>query len=97
MTVGRTPPDKATIDGQSATLLINLDQAFANAMKLKTYLDATVDANLIALGYTQGEVNTLKSAYTDLKAAYDTWTGASVFTPARDLRAFAKLIWGTGI
>ncbi len=96
MTVGRTPPDKPTLDSQLAGFLLQINTAMNNVATLKAFLDSQSDANLIAIGYVQAEVNTLRSAYSDAMALHDTWIGASVFTPARDLRTFAKLVWGTG-
>jgi hypothetical protein len=96
MTVGRTPPDKNTLDSQIAGFLIQTNTALSNVATLKAFLDSQSDANLIAIGYSQGEVNTLRSAYTDAMALHDVWIGAAALTPARDLRTFAKLVWGTG-
>lgn len=97
MTVGRTPPDKVTLDSQIAGLLVGINNLMVNVITLKAFLDSQSDAQLIAIGYTQAEVNTLRSAYVDAKALADTWNGTSVFTPARDLRTFAKLVWGSGL
>jgi hypothetical protein len=64
MTIGITV-NKAQLDndmGQAAVTLLN---AFRRIQELHQDLLVTPDATLIAMGYVQAEVNTIKSAFTD--------------------------------
>lgn len=65
MTVG-FPNTKNDIDGQSGRLVLSLRDNFRQVNDMKVYLDSLQDSDLTALGYTAGEVITLRAAVTDL-------------------------------
>src|SRR5260221_7645101 len=71
--------------------------AFTRIQELKAWMDTQSDANLITLGYVQAEVNTLRSAITDLNTLASIFTGtvAQGVTPS-DYRTFSKLLYGMG-
>jgi hypothetical protein len=64
MSVGITYT-KAQIDGTSGNLARDLENALIPLERFAQWLAATPDATLIALGYTQGEVNILKVGVCD--------------------------------
>jgi hypothetical protein len=63
----------------------------------KTWLDTQTDANLIALGFVQAEVDQIRSAMTDLDQLRTVFEGTGTRTPAYDYRTFAKLMIGVGL
>jgi hypothetical protein len=67
MTIG-FPVTKARIDGQLGDAVYALREALARVARLKLDLDEIQDADLQAMGYTAGEVTTLKASITDLNA-----------------------------
>lgn len=71
--------------------------ALERVREFKSWLDAQSDADLIALGYTQADVDTLRSAYGDLAHLADVFAGAGTQGVAKDFRAFAKRVWGLGV
>jgi len=69
---------KADLDNRMATIFINLRDNLRRASELCALLNDTTivpnDAFLTGLGYTSGEVTTLRAAFTDLGG-----TGTSLF------------------
>lgn len=69
MSVG-FPTDKGTVDQRLASLAWQLRSTFDQIAVVKTWLDSQTDAQLTAIGYTgsatSGEVQILRTAYTDL-------------------------------
>jgi hypothetical protein len=97
MSVGITYT-KVQLDNAVGSLVIELENALRRCAAMASYLAATPDATLIALGYTQAEVNTLKSAFvTDLTQYEATYRAAATVTPAKDFRAFTGLLKGPGL
>lgn len=95
MSVG-LPVTKLEIDTRAGDLARAFQRGFAQTETLKDYLDATLDADLIALGYTQAEVTNLKTAVNELHQLFTIWTGAANLASAKDFRTFVKRIWGLG-
>jgi hypothetical protein len=95
MSVG-LPVTKNEIDQRAGDTARNFQRAFEDVATLQTFLAATADPDLIALGYTAGEVATLKSAYADLTQLGTIWTGSAALPAAKDFRAFVRLLWGVG-
>ena len=60
--------NKTAIDSQAGGLVVAVRDSLYRASQFSAWLQSTQqsDANLIALGYTQAEVTTLKAAFTDL-------------------------------
>jgi hypothetical protein len=69
MSVG-FPTDKGTIDQRVASLAWQLRSTFDQIQVVKAWLDSQTDAQLTAIGYsgsaTSGEIQILRTAYTDL-------------------------------
>lgn len=95
MSVG-LPVTKSEIDTRAGDLARTFQRAFGDVDTLKAYLDRTADADLIALGYTQDEVTTLKTAVNELATLGTIWTGAANLPAAHDFRTFVQRLWGVG-
>lgn len=93
MSVGY-PANKTDIDARAGQLALTVRDTLRNVQIFKAYLDTQTDAALLALGYNQTDVNTLRSAYTDLDKLRQVYEGSSSQTPAYDFRTFAKLLAG---
>jgi len=87
---------KQEIDGRAGDVARSFQRAFHDVGTLKLFLDATPDADLVALGYTQGEVTTLKTAINELAQLGTIWTGAAALPVAKDFRIFVQRLWGVG-
>ena len=90
---------KAQMDTYMVNLARAVDGSLTQANAFRNFLNAHADADFTAVtglgpvGYTAGDIATIKSGFlTDFGALYDTYVGTSVFTPARDLRASVKLV-----
>jgi hypothetical protein len=95
MSVG-LPVTKTEIDSRAGDIARTFQRAFEDVATMKVYLDATVEADLVALGYTSDEVATLKTAFADLAELGTIWTGAAALPAAKDFRVFVRRLWGVG-
>jgi hypothetical protein len=95
MSVG-LPVTKAEIDTRAGDLARAFQDHFADVATMQTYLEATPNADLIALGYTDQEVATLKTAFTDLSQLAKIWAGLEGLPAAKDFRTFVRQLWGVG-
>ena len=57
---------KDDINNRAGQLSVGLRNTFTEIDRFKTFLDATPDADLVALGFTSTEVAIIKSAFGDL-------------------------------
>ena len=87
---------KAEIDKRAGDITSSFQRAFNDTATLKLYLDATADADLVALGYTAQEVTLIKSAWADLAQLGAIWTGTAALDTPKDFRTFVRQIWGVG-
>jgi len=87
---------KSELDSRAGDICRGFQQQFRDVGTLKAFLDQTADADLVALGYTQQEVTTLKSAFADLATLAAIWTGTQAQTTPYDFRTFVRDIWGVG-
>lgn len=60
------PTDKATVDARVGNAVIALRNQLEDAQRIKAWIDTQTDAQLIALGYVQADVDVLRPAFTDL-------------------------------
>lgn len=95
MSVGMSV-SKQEIDARAGDLSRGFQKAFGDVATLKSFLDATPDADLMALGYTQGEVTVLKSAIADLWQLTALWSGQATLAQSKDFRVFVQQLWGVG-
>ncbi|HET9258266.1 MAG TPA: hypothetical protein VFO16_24135 [Pseudonocardiaceae bacterium] len=95
MSVG-LPVHKSDIDSRAGSICSVLQMQFQAVLSFQGYLDATANADLIAMGYTDQEVATLKTAFADLFLLAQIYTGAVALPAAKDFRTFARQLWGVG-
>ena len=96
MSVG-LPVTKDEIDSRAGDLARSFQRLGGDVATLKGYLDATPEADLIALGYTAGDVPILKSAIADLHQLLVTiGTGKEALAAPKDFTQFARQLWGVG-
>lgn len=93
MSVGY-PAGKNEIDMRAGGLVQQLRDNLAAITTFNTWLAATPDATLTALGYTTGEVATLKSGIGDLATLAALARGTGTQAAAKDSFQFAKLLVG---
>jgi hypothetical protein len=95
MSVG-LPVTKDEIDARSGDISRTFQRVFEDVLTMQEYLTATVDADLVALGYTTEEVGLLKSAFADLEQLGRIWDGSEGLAAAKDFRIFVQRLWGVG-
>ena len=95
MSVG-LPVTKTEIDARSGDIARAFQKNFEDVVTMQTYLEATPNADLIALGYTDGEVAIIKTAFTDLTQLGTIWSGSAALEAPKDFRAFVRQLWGVG-
>jgi len=86
---------KADIDSRSGGLALSLRNTTDEIRNFKIFLDSKPDGDLTALGYTAGDINTLRSAFVDLARLVSVYEGTQAQPSAYDFRTFAKLLTGT--
>ena len=84
------------INGRAGDLARSFQRSFDQVAMLKSFLDATPDANLVAMGFLQSEVTVLKSAVTDLAQFSTIWTGQQPLAAPKDFTVFVRQLWGIG-
>lgn len=82
------PVSHTQLNDQIGQIALRLKQAFDDAVNINNYLVATPDDDLLALGFTQDEINIIKSAYADLA-----FSKVNSF----DSSNFVKKLYGLGI
>jgi hypothetical protein len=87
---------KQEIDARAGDIARGFQKAFGDVATLKSFLDGQVDADLVAIGYTEQEVTILKSAFGDLWQLVGIWTGTNTLATAKDFRTFVSQLWGVG-
>jgi len=95
MSVG-LPVTKQEVDTRSGDTARAFQRAFEDALTMQSYLLATPNEDLVALGYTDQEVATLKTAYNDLSELASVWVGDAPVAPPKDFRIFVRQLWGVG-
>jgi hypothetical protein len=95
MSVG-LPVTKSEVDSRAGDIARAFQRAFEDVGTMQTYLEATPNPDLVALGYTDQEVATLKTAYTDLTELATIWVGSAALAAPKDFRTFVRQLWGVG-
>lgn len=90
------PVTKQEIDTRAGDIARAFQRAFDDVGTMQGFLLATPNADLVALGYTDQEVATLKTAFTDLAQLATIWTGNATLDVAKDFRTFVRQLWGVG-
>lgn len=89
---------KDLIDDTLGAAARNLNVALHRVARLHhDFLQPIADQDLIDMGYSSGEVATLKSAFGDLNLLFEIYQGAQPQAEVKDFRTFAKRIWGFGV
>lgn len=96
MTVGLIV-GKSDLDNAAGNLTKGLDVLLSQVGQLKSYLDTQTDLQLLALTYTQPEVNVLRSALGDLDQLRQVYQGLTTRSPVYDYRTFSKLLAGLNV
>lgn len=89
--------DKAGLDNRMGALIAALRTDLQNIVEFKALLDDTTilpDATLTTLGYTAGEITTIRAAFTDLKKLSDIAGNAGVQAATNDFWFSAKHLTG---
>ena len=87
---------KGEIDTRMGQLARDFQEMFGDEVILKSYFDGTADADLVALGYEEGEVAILKSAIADLDQLRRISVGEESLANPKDFTQFLRLLWGVG-
>lgn len=77
---------KQNLDNDIGLVSLALRNAFRRIEQLRHYFLITPDATLVALGYTQAEVTTIKSAFVDGDTLRLIWEGTNALPVAQDFR-----------
>jgi hypothetical protein len=91
---------KAEIDAAAYQISRAVFADLANVQKLKAFLDGYSSANLVTnWGYTSGDADILKSAFTDLGDLALVWnnTTSAYLTGTHNYQAFARQLLGVGL
>lgn len=96
MTVGATVTagDVNSTAAQIARMVFN---TFRAVEQFQEWLATKTENDLIALGFTSGEVAILKSSFTDLDKVRQVFEGSATQASAYDARTFAKQLLGCGL
>ena len=95
MSVG-LPVTKTEIDARGGDIARAFQKNFEDVYTMQTYLEATPNPDLVALGYTDQEVATLKTAFADLTQLSQIWAGLEALPAPKDFRVFVRQLWGVG-
>lgn len=86
--------DKSALDGIAGSTVQSLRDLLDQVNRVKVWLDATSDATLTGLGYSAGEITTLRAAFTDLDNLRKVARGQQAQTPASDFFFNASKLLG---
>jgi len=90
------PVTKTEIDTRAGDIARRFQQSFGDVVTMQSFLAATANADLEALGFTPEDVATLKTAFADLTQLGTIWTGAAALPTPKDFRVFVSRLWGVG-
>ena len=84
------------INTRAGVIAHSLQKALNDVVQFKFFLDGATDEQLTALGMSQDDIGTIKSAFTDLAQLAEIYCGDGTLVSAKDFRAFARRVWGMG-
>jgi hypothetical protein len=87
---------KQSVDQTVGDVSQAINIALEDVASTQAWLLSYEDDAMVALGYTQEEVNQIKSAFGDLDQLRRIYQGLEALAAAKDFRGFAKLLYGTG-
>lgn len=88
-----TRPD---VDSRVGTALQQVNIALTRVEELRDGLLAYSDNEIIAMGYSQNEVDQLRAGLTDMDQLWKIYRGAQPLAVAKDFRDNIKKLWGLG-
>ena len=90
------PALKENWDSRSGNLAVSLRELLHQIQVFASELAAVTDADLLALGYVQTEIDILRSAVNDMDDLAGVFTGVSSthLTGTYDYTSFVKLLYG---
>ena len=88
--------DRAQVSNRAAGLCTQVDGAMLRIQQFKLWLDTVSDQTLINLGFVQADVDTLRSAVSDLEQLRTIYDGAATLAVAKDFRTFTKQVYAFG-
>ena len=89
---------KTDLDNRMGSMVVALKSALAVIVEFKADLDDTsmlTDATLTALGYSAGDITTIRAAFADLKKLSDIASAAATQASTNDFWFNAKHLRGT--
>lgn len=84
------------INTRAGVIAQSVQKAMNDVVQFKFFLDGATDETLVALGMSQDDVSTIKSAFADLAEFAELYCGDATLAVAKDYRAFARRVWGMG-
>lgn len=91
------PFNKDQINSDIGSVTRQVYSALDNARKVQVALNATPNQTLLDLGFAQADIDSIKSAFTDLDNLRQVFEGGRNQTIAYDFRTFAKRLIGIGL
>lgn len=88
---------KSVLDLQLGALVNQGINWMESVRRMKAWLDTKTDQDLIDLGYVQGDVDLMKSAYTDLNNLRLLATAQRTQATENDFFFFGRQLAGTGV
>ncbi len=90
------PVTKTQIDNTSGQLSATIETWASQVLNFKEYLDGATNEILMAppFGYSQDNIDLLKSAFNDLSLLARIYQGDGVLAEARDLGEFSRRLAG---
>lgn len=88
---------KSRLDEIMGNIARNFQLNFNDVATIKEWLDATPDVDIEAMGYTNNEVATIKTAFADLYQLRSIWRGETTLTDTKNFQNFVRRLWGAGV
>jgi hypothetical protein len=82
------------IQNRCGNAALHVRQGLDECVTVKAWLDTQSDAQLLALGLVQGDINVLRSAMGDLVQLQTIFMGTVNLATAKDFRTFSKQLTG---
>lgn len=91
------PFNKDAVNNSLGSVVQQVYAALDNVRKVQAALTATPNQTLLDLGFAQADIDSMKSAYTDLDNLRQVFEGGRTQATAYDFRTFAKRLIGIGL
>jgi hypothetical protein len=88
------PVNRQVLDNRVGALVVQVREVLEDVQRIHAFLAAELDADLVTMGYTQGEVDLLKSSFTDLDKLARIANGSAVQADASNFFFWAKNLTG---